>query len=361
VGPPWWDIAFLPLHDADGLLGIVGRIRVVGQETPVVVQPLPEPIFALRHRLTERFGWELLASEQPLGCRVQEQARLASTHRLPVSLIGERGTGKRTLARVVHHQGVTAEQPFLAIDSAALSESVQEELLFGNLALGKTSRAGTVFLRDISRMPKNLQARLAEWFAERSVSGPRVVASFNCDPASVVAAGFLREDLYLPLSVQTITLVPLRERLGDLPRWASGMLERCQHAGLPACPGWDGETLEFLTQYSWPGNLRELDSAMYEAARNANGHRLSAQNLPDAIRREVSRNRVMAASPTPAAPRKLTLDQILEQIERRMILMALRKCKGNKSEAADLLGIWRARLLRRLEALKIDDDDWRKE
>jgi DNA-binding NtrC family response regulator len=360
VGPPWWDIAFFPLQGEKGLLGIIGRIHVVGEAKKAETPALPEPILALRQRVKERFRFELLGSENPACKRVAEQARLAGQNREPVVLIGEAGTGKRTLARIIHHQGITAEQPFLAIDCGGLPGPAQEELLLGTAALGKAEHAGTIYLRELPRMPAVLQARLAEWLADRPANGPRLIAGFSNDPEADVRADRLRNDLFLALNIQAITLLPLRERPEDMPRLAAAVLENATVAGIPACPGWQPEALEMLRGYSWPGNLRELGAAMLFAARAANGHKLAPEHLPPAIRREAGRKQAVADSPTPTEESKFALDGLLEKIEKRLILMALQRTKGQKAEAAELLGIWRARLFRRLEALKIGENDWRR-
>jgi DNA-binding NtrC family response regulator len=360
VGPPWWDIAFFPFQGEKGLLGIIGRIRVVGEAKKAEAQALPEPILALRQRLKERFGFELLAGNVPARRRIAEQARLACQNRMPVVLIGESGTGKQTLARIIHHQGITAEQPFIAIDCAGLPGPAQEEVLFGSAALGKPEFAGTIYLRELARMPKDLQARLTEFLTDRPANGSRLIAGFSHDPESDVHVDHVRRDLSLALNIQTIKLLPLRNSTEDLPRLATTMLERATVTGISACPGWQPEALEMLRGYSWPGNLRELESAMLHAARAANGQRLGPEHLPPAIRREAGRKQAVAESPAPTEQRKIELDAVLEKIEKRLILLALHRTKGQKSEAAELLGIWRARLLRRLEALKIGEDDWRK-
>jgi DNA-binding NtrC family response regulator len=359
VGPPWWEIAFLPLSGSDGLFGIIGRIRVIGTAPAVKPRPLPEALLQLRHRLPDRYRLDSLISEAAVCEPLLQQVRLAAQHRMPLVLIGESGTGKRWLARVIHHHGVTAEQSFLAIECGGLPGSAAAALLFGDTALGRPERTGTVYLREPAALPREVQAKLADWLRERSATSPRIVAGFRADPTAAVAAGQLLPQLQLGLSVQTISVPPLRDRADDLPRLAGLLLDRAIAAGAPACPGFASESWEFLRAYTWPGNVRELDSAIDAAARSAHGSPIDQTHWPEAIRQWVARQAAVAKTPQARHQPIVPLDTLLEHVERRMIVQAMRKAKGLHAEAAELLGIWRARLSRRLKALNVRDDEWR--
>jgi transcriptional regulator with PAS, ATPase and Fis domain len=357
-GPPWWDIAFLPLSGTDGLFGIIGRVRVVGPATGVRGRPLPEGLLQLRHRLPERYRLDSLISDVPACEQLLQQVRLAAQHRMPVTLVGELGTGKRWLARVIHHCGVTAEQSLVAVDCGGLPASAVGNLLFGEAGLGRPDRTGTVYLDDPTRLARDLQTRLADWLRERPTDGPRVAAGFASEPNT------LEEDVLVPrlrlgLTVQTIRVPPLRERIDDLPRLAGLFLERAVTTGAPACPGIAAESLELLREYRWPGNLRELDAAINGAARRANGATIELAHWPEAIRQTVARQKVVAATPGAQTDATVPLDTLLEHVERRMIVLAMRKAKGLQAEAAQYLGIWPPRLSRRLQKLQIRDDEWR--
>src|SRR5258708_4389066 len=162
-GPPWWEIAFLPLSGPDGLFGIIGRIRVVGTAPASKIRPLPEALLQLRHRLPDRYRLDSLVSDVPICEQLLQQVRLAAQHRMPLVLIGETGTGKRWLARVIHHHGVTADQSFGAIDCLGLPLSASTALLFGDAGLGRPERTGTGYLRDPAALPRDIQAKLADW------------------------------------------------------------------------------------------------------------------------------------------------------------------------------------------------------
>jgi len=359
TAPPWWDIAFLPLAGPDGLYGIIGRISLVGAAAVVKDRPLPPELSQLRQKLPDRFGFEQLQSDVPECERVVEQVRLACQHRVPVIIVGEAGTGKERVARTIHHQGITAEQGFVALNCAGLPGGNQAALLLGDAALGKSDSVGTVYLRDPAQMPRELQARLAEWLHDRPTTGPRIIAGFRLDPLEEVAAGKVLPELRLLLSVQTIALPPLRDRLDDLPRLSTAISERSRAAGGAGGAGLSPEALDVLRGYPWPGNLRELEAVLESAMAEAKGGAIEPAHLPEAVRRAVSRVRALAVTATPAEHAKLKLDQVLESVERRLIVRALAKAKGDKTAAAEALGIWRETLLRRLRSLKISESDWR--
>src|SRR5262249_35166922 len=204
-----------------------------------------------------------------------------------------------------------------------------------------------------------LQCRLAEWLHDRPANGPRIVAGFRLDPAEEVATGQLLADLRLLLSVQSIIVPPLRQRLGDLPRLATAFFERSKKTGGTGGSGFSPEAFDILRAYPWPGNMREFESALESAAARAKGEMIEPAHLPEAIRATVGRLKSVAASATPSPLARIKLADVLEGVERRLIVQALTKAKGDKTQAADALGLWRETLLRRLRALKISDGDWR--
>lgn len=357
-GPPWWDVAFLPLAGPDGLFGIIGRVRIVGHAATSKGRPLPEGLLQLRHKLPDRYRLETLISEVPACERLLQQVRLAAEHRMPVTLIGEPGAGKRWLARVIHHHGVTAEQSFVAVHCEGLPAAAAGNLLFGDAALGRPERCGTVYLRDPAALAHDLQSRLADWLRERPANGPRIVAGFRVDPETAVASRRLLSSLHVGLGVQTIRVPALRDRSEDIARLAGLFLDRAASAGAPGCPGFSPASYELLREYPWPENLRELDAAIDGAARRADGVSIEPDHFPEAIRRAVARQKMVAASPQGRADSVAPLDTLLEHVERRMIVLAMRKAKGLQAAAAQYLGIWPPRLSRRLQKLEIRDDEW---
>jgi DNA-binding NtrC family response regulator len=261
-----------------------------------------------------------------------------------VLLAGEPGSGKEWLAHLIHNEGPHRERSFAALDCSRLPGGVLFDLLVGERGDNQRGQLATVYLKEPANLPRELQARLAERLANRV--GPRVLAGCAA-PDADVRLGRLLEELHGALSTLVIAVPPLRERRADLPFLVERLLERVSAKdGLPwklTQAAWD-----VLQRYQWPGNLDELADVLTQACRHATGEAIDAAGLPAALR--------FAVESPPARPeRGLPLDTILEQVERRLLELALQRTGGHRTKAAELLGIWRPRLNRRLEALGLAD------
>jgi transcriptional regulator with AAA-type ATPase domain len=348
AGPRWWDLHFFPLAGPQGLLGMLCRITPAALDHAPGSFALPERLVALREHHRQAYTLANLESELPALRRVLEQVRLAGQTAAPVLLVGEPGTGKEWVARTIHQQSPQCERAFAALDSGRLPPEALAALLFGPAGASQRAHLGTLYFKDPEHLPREFQARLldlveAAGAAETDASmPPRVMAGCATDPASEVQAGRLLPELHFALSTLTITLPPLRERHSDWPLLVERLLARLSADSERAVTGLAPETWDLLRAYSWPGNLRELHAVVADACGRAKGTCIEPGDLPWHLR-------------NPAAPleRPMPLDTLLEQVERRLILLALRKAKNNKSRAAELLSIWRPRLLRRMEALGI--------
>jgi DNA-binding NtrC family response regulator len=283
-----------------------------------------------------------------------------------VLLVGEPGTGKQTLARALHYQGPRREAAFAALDCARLPPAAVAAVLFeggGTVAIpSRRGVLGAVYLKEPSRLPRDLQLRLCEWLTaageRRGVSPPvRVLAGCAAPPAEEVRAGRLLEELACALGTLVIEVPPLRERREDLPGLVERLLHRAGSGSEVRVSGLTPEAWEVVRAYPWPGNLRELYAALRTARGRAYGERIAAADLPAPIRQAV----LLEQTPGRPAERKLPLDQLLEQAERRLIELALRRARGHKTRAAEILSIWRQRLTRRMEALGIADTEERDE
>lgn len=345
----WWDIEYLPLRDRKGRLRIVGKItRALVEPAPAGV-PLPESLLVLRERRDREYDWDSVASAAPALRLMTNQARLAAQCRTPTLLVGEAGTGKEWLARVIHRHGPARERKFAALDCRALPASLAGDLLFGASGLLATPAIGTLFIRDIDHLARELQDRLHEWLEASAEGGPRLIAGCCGDPAQAVHSGRLLEALYCTLGTLVIAVPPLRQRRHDLPALAARMQSRARGNDGDKPAALSHAALEVLSAYTWPGNLRELYAVLEDAQERARADTIEAHDLPLPLRIAAGVERAPATPPRP-----LALDSILEQVERRLIAVALRRAGGNKSKAAAQLSIWRARLVRRIETLGLD-------
>ncbi len=330
AGPPWWDVTFVPIHTATDHVATIGLIHPIDVEAPRAGAPatgLSEALITLRQEAIARWSFDLLVSETSAMQQVDAKARLAAGLRCPVWINGETGTGKRTLARIIHFNGTTRDRSWLPIDAAGLQPFLIRTMLFGTPA----STPGSVLLQHPHRLPADLQAEIVDWFEEQD-DPPRVIV------ASSTTTGLI-DRFRVAFGLLTIDLPPLRDRLGDLPE----IIRQLPMGGPAVSP----EALAMLRQHAWPGNIRELANVLRDAARTAGAGRIEVQHLPLVLR-----------VPTPLLPQRPlpALDTVLEEVERRLITEALRLAKGNKADAAERLNVPRARLLRRIETLKIGED-----
>jgi transcriptional regulator with PAS, ATPase and Fis domain len=348
----WCDIDFLPVQDADGLRAFLGKITPTGAPARPPNLSLPEEFAALREARAHAYRLEYLAGDRHGGsARLRQlvgQAHLAAQVRVPILILGEPGAGKEWLARAIHSQGPGRDSAFAAVDCAHLPPAALAPLLFGDGGLAWRPEVGTLYLREPARLPRDLQERILALAADPAAPGPRLAAG-SC---VTLAADRPRDDLHCTLGTLVLELPPLRDRpAADLPALVERLLGRAAEAeGRPA-PSLTPEAWEILYTYPWPGNVRELGvvltGALGRAGPSAEKKRIDAADLPLYLR--------LGAPPESGMARPLPLDQLLEQAERRLIILALRRAQGNKTRAAEILSVWRPRLLRRMQALHIAD------
>lgn len=337
TGPPWWDITFVPLPGSDDAFGIVGFIEVTGEGSPAAARKIPANVMALRESHAEWFTIDRITGPGAAAQRFASQLRLAASLPAPVWLTGEPGSGKETAARAIHRASPNRDRAFIGLDCAGLQPYLIESLLWGHGGLAGSDRVGTVYLKQPTSLPRDLQQRFIDQFAEPG-KFPRLICG-TADAAIVgVNAGTLLPEFHTRLSALEVRVPPLRDRLDDLARLLAELLgeRRVEPAALAV-----------LTAHAWPGNLRELRLVLQEAAGNAGEGPIQREHVPRRLR-----ERLGLVQPAPEAP--LELDPALESLERNLIRRALAKCEGNATQAAVLLGIHRNRLIRRMEALGLD-------
>lgn len=292
--------------------------------------------------------------------RVLEVATQAAPSSATVLILGESGTGKELIARFIHGKSARARGPFVAVNCSAIPEGILEAELFGyergafTGAVGKRegrfarARGGTLLLDEVGDLTPAVQVKLLRVLQEAEyepVGGEtvkadvRVVAATNRDLAAEVEAGRFREDLFYRLNVIAVTAPPLRTRREDIPLLTDHFLGiYCQKNGrarleVPA------PVLRKLTDYGWPGNVRELENIIERAAVLCRGDALALEDLPEAIARADARG---------PESLKFPIGTTLEEVERRMIGETLRHARGDKSLAAQLLGISTRTIYRKL-------------
>jgi transcriptional regulator of acetoin/glycerol metabolism len=353
----WCDLDFLPLRDDEGVLAILGKISPAPQDPSPPPMPQVEELVALRAARAERYRFDYLASGQAAGSaplrQVVDQARLASQTRVPILITGEPGTGKQWLARTIHYQSAAREVAFVSLDCAHLPPGVLAGLLFGAGGLVWRADVGTLYFQEPDRLPRDLQDRLIALAADSPVRSPRLLAGVELREGRQPP---LRDDLLCALGTLRLELPPLRNRpAADLPWLVERLLERATGADLQppgSQPTLTPEAWELVYTYRWPGNLRELYSVLAGACAHAAAgpapQRIDVADLPAYLRLAT-----VSGEKKPSKP--LPLHSLLEQAERRLITLALRRTQGNKTRAADLLSIWRPLLLRRMKKLGITD------
>jgi transcriptional regulator with PAS, ATPase and Fis domain len=348
----WWDLDFSPLQSGDSVLGILGRIQPVEGAHAVSPYLLTEKLVALRERATQRYRLDSLSSKLPAVRRLRDQARLACRLKVPLVLVGEPGSGKQWLARAIHYHSFARDRAFVRLDCRRLSAPTLNEMVFGDHGLLRRAEIGTLYLDDPGALPRELQARLTAHLAESGETTPRLIGGCAQDPVAEVHAGRLLNEFFHALGTLTLVVPPLRERRADLAPLIEHFLERAaERNGLPKSD-MSRDAHDLLESYSWPNNLRELYGALATAHARAAEGIIEPSHFPASVRLAVRLQETSGARNQQPLP----LDQVLEQVERRLIVLALRRHQGNKSKAAEWLGIWRPRLLRRMEALGIKEN-----
>lgn len=280
-----------------------------------------------------------------------------------VMVYGESGTGKELIARAVHHSSDRRDSPFIQLSCAALPETLLESELFGyekGAFTGATgskpgrfelANGGSLFLDEIGDISPAVQVKLLRALEQKSFErlggsktinvDVRLIGATNRDLTAMTKTGEFREDLFYRLNVIPITLPPLRQRQGDISQLTAHFLDRYA-PDKQLTPG----ALKLMEEYAWPGNVRELQNAIERAAVLCRTREIHPEDLPEEITRK---------HPPSAAAFTLPHEGIaLEQVERELISQALERTGGNRTRAAELLGITRHTLLYRLEKYDIE-------
>ncbi|WP_435019600.1 sigma-54-dependent transcriptional regulator [Tundrisphaera sp. TA3] len=335
---------------------------------------LQDEVLRLRQQLKENYSFHNIISKNPEMHKIFQLIRHIGGTKSTVLIEGETGTGKELIAKAVHYSSEDRQGALIAINCAALPESLLESELFGHERGAFTSAdarrkgrfeladKGTIFLDEIGDISAAMQAKLLRVLQEKRferVGGHesievdiRVVAATNKSLEKEVKEGKFREDLYYRLNVIKIEVPPLRDRVEDLPLLITHFLNkyaRTNEVAKKVSP----EAMEKLLAYRWPGNIRELENAIERAAVTTVGDTINTDNLPPrvagATAEERPRFEIDLSQPLP-----FYLQQATEQIEKQYILEALKKSRGNVGRCAELCGLSRRSVSGKISQYGID-------
>jgi two-component system, NtrC family, response regulator PilR len=320
--------------------------------------------FALKRDAASRNSLDHIIGLSPVIEKLKQTIRTVAPTSSTVVIHGESGTGKELVARAIHACSPRSSEPFVSINCGAFPESLLESELFGYVkgaftganqnkrGLFEVAGGGTIFLDEIGEMSLSMQVKLLRVLQERSfrpVGGSaevpvdvRVIAATNRDLGQMVANGTFREDLYYRISVIPIEVPPLRERRDDVPLLAGAFLKRFAPAAGKNIVRISVESLERLSAYEWPGNVRQLENAVERAAAMGSGEELHVE-----VPSEPQRAKAAAATATFAGGSSqahfpsegVDFDRYIAEIERGLVKGALERSNGVQTRAADLLKV----------------------
>jgi len=325
---------------------------------------LKKEVVRLKKEVESRYHFHQLIGKSPSMQKIYDLIQRISDSSGNVLITGESGTGKELVAKAIHYNGVRKEGPFVPVNCAAIPETLLESELFGykkgaftdaktdkkGLIFGATD--GTLFLDEITEMSSMLQAKLLRVIEERSVRplgdtnfypiDIRIISASNRDIRSLIREGKFREDLYYRLKVIDIELPPLRERKEDIPLLVRHFTDKFSNETKKKISGVSEDALKQLINYSWPGNVRELENVIQRAITLTQSETILPDDLPSSMLKEIKENVLDIGF-----REKYSIDQLEKEYIRKILI----EVGGNKSKAAEILGLDRKTLYRKLEEL----------
>jgi DNA-binding NtrC family response regulator len=321
---------------------------------------------SLRKQLDAKFGLENIIGESPVMKEIFEVVQQVAPTRATVMVTGESGTGKELIAKALHQLSPRAKQPFVTVHCAALAPTLLESELFGHekgaftgaheRRIGRFEQAqgGTLFLDEIGEIDATIQVKLLRFLGERTFervgsnktlsADVRLVAATNKNLEELAKAGKFREDLFFRLRVVEIELPPLRERAGDVPLLAQSFLQEFAKENGKPVNDFTADALRLLMNYPWPGNVRELRTAIEHAVVLCRGEKISARDLPPSVRGgRTTENQLSQRN-----------DLTVKEAEKQLIMRALKETDGNRTRAAQKIGMSRRTFHRKLHAYHLE-------
>ncbi|MGO8990844.1 MAG: sigma-54-dependent transcriptional regulator [bacterium] len=326
---------------------------------------LKKEVVRLRKEVESRYHFHHLIGKSPSMQSIYDLIERIGDSTSNVLITGESGTGKELVARAIHYNGIRKEGPFIPINCAAIPETLLESELFGYkkgaFTDAKTDKKGliveaaegTIFLDEVTEMSPLFQAKLLRVIEEREVrplgdtnSYPidvRIISASNRDIENLIHQGRFREDLYFRMKVIDIELPPLRERREDIPLLVDHFINQFGNKPNRKISGVSEETLRILINYSWPGNVRELENIIQRAIALCRHEVILPEDLPSSMLREPDEESLLEKG----LHKKYTLDQLEKEYIKKVLIDA----GGNKSKAAEILGLDRKTLYRKIEEI----------
>lgn len=319
-----------------------------------------QQIEELKNKLKQKSGSdEMVGNSRELN-KVRTIIHKAAPTKANILITGENGSGKELVARAIHNNSPRKDNPLIPVNCASLSESLLESELFGyekgsftgaeNMHKGKFEQAngGTIFLDEIGEINPSIQVKLLRVLQERKIErigseqsieiDVRVIAATNKNLEEEVKAGRFREDLYYRLNVVRIEMPPLRDRKEDIPLLIHSFLREFNLDNEKNIKGFDNRSRSAMLKYSWPGNIRELRNCVESAVVMCSGDEIKLSDLPSALQENMEEKSI-----------RIPLGISMEEAEMIIIQENLAANNGNKSKTADILGIGRKTLQRKLE------------
>jgi DNA-binding NtrC family response regulator len=387
---------------ADFVVKPVGAERLqISIKNALKLNSLEDEVRRMRRRASGTLGFRDLATKSADMARVIRLAERAAKSNIPVLIEGESGVGKEVLARAIQGSGDRRGKPFITVNCGAIPENLVESTLFGHekgAFTGATERhagkfveasGGTLFLDEIGELPQSAQVKLLRAIQEGEVDPVggkrpmrvdiRLISATNRSLLDLVRQGEFREDLYYRLNVFPMTLPPLRARREDVPDLVRSFMARFAAEEGKRLRGISSEAMSLLVRYPWPGNVRQLENAMFRAVVLADGDELTVAEFPQIAHQvEGFDVRIPAApqapeSAVPAPVREIVRVEVrdphalsltgedgdikrLEEIEAEIIRFALAHYRGHMSEVSRRLGIGRSTLYRKLKELGLEGE-----
>lgn len=350
---------------------------IASQSAPVLenarlIHQLKEENVHLQKEVERKYSFKEIVGRSPAMDKIFKLLEKIIPTDARVLIHGESGTGKELIARAIHYNGPRKDKRFVAIDCGALPENLLESELFGHVrgaftgateskkGLFHIADGGTLFLDEINNTSPALQAKLLRVIQENEIRAVgstktikvdvRILCAASHDLADAVKDGSFREDLFFRLKVLTVKLPPLRERREDIPILASHFLNKYAKAHRKSLQGFTKEAMDLLRPYRWPGNVRELEYTIEHCVVLAEPDKrlVDPELLPEELQNAQSPFQIVSDQ------QNLALDAAVENLERTMVSDALKKHGGNRTKAAESLGLSRRGLLNKIERYGLD-------